>query len=56
MESSTHPPLPQGMEKNIVRRATLIAMEFVKQAVTFVCLLRVLHGEKNQVPRPIISQ
>ena len=58
MEGWTHPPLAQGMEQDIVGRATLVTMELVKQAVTLVKLVCILCGGGagfNNIHVPLIS-
>lgn len=45
MEGGAHPPLPQGMEEDIVIRTTLVAMELVEQTVSLVMLFSILMVE-----------
>ena len=48
MKGRRDSPLPQGMKENVVRRATLVAMELVEQSVTWVELVWVLKGRKTK--------
>ena len=49
MKGRGDPPLPQGMEQDVVWTTALVAMELVEQPMAWVELIRVLDGGRHNL-------